>query len=349
MVSMLFLALWHRRQHRAWLVLSGVFLALSTLTKLFTGILAPIFLIGLLAVGYPHLKEGRDWRRFLQPAFIWGLSASVVLIIAVLALVKIENLAQLVAPHLSAREIDVYQTEDNTIWWYIKAVPGIVLLAFIGLGMGLTHKSWLTLYPAAWTLTAFALLTQHAPVWSHQQLLVTIPAAMLASIAVGESLRFLAIKLKEREAHWRTILLRAIPAILFVGVFAIHFPRAIQEFDLHPRVGMRETSAEMTVLALMNEYADETHWIVTDVPVFAFWLGKPVPPNLAVFSSKRLLTANLTEGDVIQAILDYHPEWVLLGRFELPAVQEYLDEHYHLSYDKKQYMLYLRPDLISAE
>ena len=349
MVSVLFLAFWHRRHQKIWLILSGVFLGLSTLTKLFTGFLVPVSIMGLLASNFSHLKEDRDWRRFLQPAFVWGLSFSIVVIFSVLVFVRPENLAQLISPHLSAGEIDVYQAEEYTLWFHLRAIPDLMFLAIIGLIIAISQKSWLTLYPTAWMVTAFILLSQHAPVWSHQQLLVTLPAAILASIAAGDSIHFLVLKLKKRDWKWFPILVRVIPVILFIRVLAIHFPRVIQEFDLHPEVGMKATYAEMAVLSKMNDYADETNWIVTDMPIFGFWLQKPVPPDLAVISSKRLLTGNLDEEDIIHVILDYEPEQVLLGRFELPSVRSYLDENYELVHNKKSYLLYVRRDLIRDE
>lgn len=345
MVSVLFITLWHMRRRKVWLVLAGLFLGLSTLTKLFTGLLAPIFLIGLLADEYPHLKNDRNGRRFLQPAVIWGLSFSAVIIFAVLVFIKLENLTQLIAPHLSAREIDVFQAEEFTISHYMKAVLDLILLALLGLIIGLWRKSWLTLYPGAWMVTAYILLSRHAPVWAHQHLLVTVPATMLASIAVGDAIRFLFLKQKKWKADWLVVLLRVIPLIVIVRYCVVYFPIAIQDFDLHPQVGLRETSSEIAVLSKMNDYADETHWIVTDLPIFAFWLRKPVPPELAVFTSKRLRSGNLTEQEVIDVIIAYKPEQVMLGRFEMHSVYEYLDENYQQVYDKNQYVLYVRPDL----
>ncbi len=58
MVSLLFLAYWHYRRKWVWLVLSAIFLALSVLIKLFTGLLAPIFVAGLLLHEF-QAREGK--------------------------------------------------------------------------------------------------------------------------------------------------------------------------------------------------------------------------------------------------------------------------------------------------
>ena len=98
----------------------------------------------------------------------------------------------------------------------------------------------------------------------------------------------------------------------------------------------------------MNEYADQTNWIVTDMPMYAFRVHKPVPPILATFSSKRLATGSLTERDILTAMREYQPELVLMARFEIPALESYLQEHYTLILSVEYFRLFLRNDLKSA-
>src|ERR1051325_11705469 len=72
--SMLFVALWHQQRKNVWLVLSGFLLAMSVLIKLFTGLLVPIFLIGITIVAYLDRKEERFSWQVLRPAFLWSVS-----------------------------------------------------------------------------------------------------------------------------------------------------------------------------------------------------------------------------------------------------------------------------------
>ena len=51
-VSLLFLAVWHRRRQQIFLALSALVFCLSILTKLFTGSLALVFVVGLVASEY---------------------------------------------------------------------------------------------------------------------------------------------------------------------------------------------------------------------------------------------------------------------------------------------------------
>jgi hypothetical protein len=95
----------------------------------------------------------------------------------------------------------------------------------------------------------------------------------------------------------------------------------------------------------MNAYAAQTNWIVTDMPMYAFRVQRPVPPNLATFSQKRLSTGSLTEADILTAMREYRPEQVLIARFEIPALEEYLCDKYTEILSVEFFRLFLRNDL----
>jgi hypothetical protein len=95
----------------------------------------------------------------------------------------------------------------------------------------------------------------------------------------------------------------------------------------------------------MKEYSDQTNWIMTDMPMYAFRVQRPVPPNVATFSSKRLATGSLTEEDILTAMRDYQPEQVLMARFQIPALETYLQEHYTLILSAEFFRLFLRNDI----
>jgi hypothetical protein len=71
--ALAFVALWHHKRNNLWLALSGFVLALSVLIKLFTGLLVPVFLIGISAAAYFDSRdEGFSWK-MLRPALIWSV------------------------------------------------------------------------------------------------------------------------------------------------------------------------------------------------------------------------------------------------------------------------------------
>jgi hypothetical protein len=98
----------------------------------------------------------------------------------------------------------------------------------------------------------------------------------------------------------------------------------------------------------MNEHIDQTNWIMTDMPMYAFRVHRPVPPALATFSSKRLATGALTDKEILAAMRAYQPEQVLMARFEIPALEEYLQKNYTLILSVEYFRLFLRKDLLPA-
>jgi hypothetical protein len=108
---------------------------------------------------------------------------------------------------------------------------------------------------------------------------------------------------------------------------------------------LRATAGKLRVIRTMDAYIDQTNWIMTDMPMYAFRVQRPVPPNVATFSSKRLSTGSLTEEDILTAMHEYQPEQVLIARFEIPALEAYLQEHYSLILSVEFFRLFLRNDI----
>jgi hypothetical protein len=346
--ALVFVALWHRSRKNLWLVLSGLVLAFSVLIKLFTGFIAPIFLTGVTVAAYlEKRREGFSWKIF-QPAFVWGISFTVVTLLLGIVLVGPRNVWLIIFPHVAAPTTDWLQGGAYTINNRLQAAGPILLLAFLGALVALYKRNWLTLYPLTWALLAYILFSFYSPVFYHHQLLITVPAAMIAAAFIGEGLGSL--------FHLRQLsqLVRA-PTIL--GVFALiglvwvstyYAPSLDRDLMNGPRLtgfSLRATPGKLKVIRTMEAYVDQTRWILTDMPIYAFRVQRPVPPSLATFSSKRLATGSLTEGDIVTAMQEYRPEQVLMARFDIPALEGYLEENYRLILSVEYFRLFLRNDL----
>ncbi len=105
------------------------------------------------------------------------------------------------------------------------------------------------------------------------------------------------------------------------------------------------TQEKLQVYRTMRSYADRTEWVVTDMPMYAFLIEKPVPPTLATFSRKRLVTGELTDMDILLAMQTYQPEQVMMARFVIPTLEDYLKENYNLILNEDPYRLFLRKDI----
>ncbi len=357
MLSMLFLAYWHRQRKWVWLALSAVVLALSVLTKLFTGLLAPIFLIGLVADEYARLRahgkvQGKTWLQILFPAFVWGVIFGLLGLVLGLALVGVDNIPQLLQAHLLASSAAQFDSVEYTLSWYLKPLIPILILALVGAVLAIQRKRWLLLYPLAWSVLAYALLVGHKPIWDHHQLLITIPVALLAAIAIYEIV-------------YRQILLQAIIKPLrldLAGVFIVvsllafmayffpfHIIEPLNYLSIKPQISVTDLNMGPNhdkIMRLVFKYAPKTEWMVTDAPMYAYRAGLLVPPNLAVVTAKRFVSGLISESDVIRTIKEYRPGIILLGRFVYPDVRSRLLLEYRVVFEEDQASLYIRNDLL---
>ncbi len=350
-VSMLFVILWHQKRNDLLLVLSGFMLALSVLIKLFTGFVAPIFVIGIIISEYLNQKnDGLSWK-MLRPALIWGACFAGVGILLGLFMVGIQNVWLIVFPPLAAPSQEAFQTESFSINYHLQAAIPLLILSLFGSLLTLYKRKWLMLYPLAWAALAYLLFSFYSPVFYHHQLLITIPMTMMAAAGVGDGLSSLVQLRKPSDAiHLQTIL-GVIALVGLVWVSTVYVPDLNKELRNKPRFSgfnLKATPGKLKVLRTMGEYADRTKWIVTDMPIYAFRVGRPVPPILATFSSKRLATGSLTADDILTAMRDYQPEQVMMARFKIPALEEYLKEHYKLIVSVEFFRLFLRNDLAPA-
>jgi 4-amino-4-deoxy-L-arabinose transferase-like glycosyltransferase len=354
MLSLLALALWHRRRNSLFLVLSALALGLSVLTKLFTGFLAPIFILGIAVDGYARLQKGGSWRGLLAPVALWGTVFAAFTLVSGVLLVGPGNVPQILDTHLAGAQATVLSEQIYfTINYHLQEGWPVLLLALVGTLFSLRNRSWLSLYPLGWSAAAYLLLSFHRPVWFHHQLLVTIPAAMLGGVALYEAARWVVQIVRPYLDTSASGLLRAAAlAGLLALVFTFRVTESISLLRPFPSLsisGLELGPLTERFLVRMIKYAPETHWVVTDLPMYAFRARLPVPPNLVVFSVKRFETGNLTEEEVIDTIREYHPEQILLGRYDYPRVAAFLAGRYYLIHSKELMKLYIRNDLAGVK
>ncbi len=348
-VSMLCVLVWHQKRNNLWLVASGFLLALSVLIKLFTGFLAPIFMIGVtLAIYFETREKGIHWKTLLRPALIWGLCFAGLTIVLGALLIGPQNLWQIIYPHLAAPEKGTFQGDNYTINFQLQAAMPLVILGIVGGIFAVYKRHWMMFYPLAWAVVAYIFLSFYKPVSYHHQLLVTVPAAMLAAAFVAEMLQALT-RIHQPTALFRPQALLGIVSILGFGWVLFQYAPIVQG-QLLPSpqfsgFSLTATAGKIKVINDMQKYSKETNWIVTDMPMYAFIVKKPVPPILATFSRKRLVTGSLSDDDILTAMRDYHPEQVLMARFIIPELETYLQKNYTLVSSPEFFRLFVRKDL----
>jgi hypothetical protein len=330
MVAMLCVFLWHRDRNWPWLLLAGLFMSLSLFMKIFTAILIPILGIGLLVGQWMHLRGTAKgisyWVQLMKPAFIFSLSLVVISAALALVFVDLENGMDLILPHLEYRQLT---SVTGSITADLKPALFPILLAAIGLGSTIAKQKWLGLYPAAWAILAYLSLLNHNPVWWHHQLLITVPAAMLAAYGVTSILKWFKGLNQDQSWKWKVLVFCG---ILIIGAFLNQQLRVVG-VELENRApsfrsyGLDPESGDMRILSEMNSLAQEGTLIVTDMPIFAVRAKMLIPVELAWVSDKRFRTGFLSEQDFIDVIERDKPTLVLIARYPLSEVRAYLDSN----------------------
>ena len=330
LLSFVGLARWHQNKSGYWLIFSAVFLALSVMTKIWTVILAPIFLAGIF-LGKAGLFKGKsNLRNSIRPLMTWSLGFILVVSMIALFVIRPIYVSQLVSTHLAAGETDIMQSiaVRSSMNSYLDDSIALYLLSLFGVAIAIRSRAWHVLYLVGWALAGYLLLLWIVPNWNHHQLLVTIPTALMGSIAMGSAVVDLFKRIKLSRLCTPKVLPSA--AILLLSVF-FAFQRLQPtlerfRFDL-PNFGTFDPAdqADFEIVAIMRNYADQTNIIFTDRPMYAFRSGISVHPYLAVVTKKRYVTGQPSQEDILFILLETKPEQVVLSRFHFPAVQEYME------------------------
>lgn len=348
-LSLTSLAGWHIRQRYRWLVLSAALMVIAVLAKLYTAAVIPIFMLGILIQAYQSAPDRRNWWQILRPAVIWGGVFAILTVGLSLILIRPANLYQVFwLPFTAAGEEFFDRGVRYTLESNLEGVP-FFWLAALSLPYILLARRWLSLYALGWLGIAYVVLSNYRPVWYHQQLLMLIPAVLLAAIAVGEALR----ALFARRPGGKLITLPRVYALLVVALTGFtlysYVPGVLQEFkptiNLHPQTLVtrdREYLFAPDVYAAAQEYAPGANWMLTDLPMYAFRLNLPVPPATAVFSEKWFKTRYFSQNDLLYFVEEYKPELILVGRFNLDKLENNLGDAYTLIAEQGQFRLYLR-------
>jgi hypothetical protein len=87
-----------------------------------------------------------------------------------------------------------------------------------------------------------------------------------------------------------------------------------------------DDQTDFQIVTLITRYADKTEYVFTDRPMYAFRSGAQVHPGLAVLTGKRYSTGDPTQEEILSILEEINPGQIIVGRFDIPAVREYMAE-----------------------
>ncbi len=316
-ISIYFLFIYKKSQKKYLLIISGVLFALSLQIKILTVFLIPIILIFIFDVKKINWESSQKLRsRFIYPLLLWIISLVVIFLIFSL-LFNALSYEQLFGTHFggeikTAFVKDGFERLSKVI---INKDYDLFSLTIFGILIVFVRHRWEGLFPFVWLGAGTLLLLNHRPVWPHHYCLIAIPMAWLA--AYGSVPFFDLFKQRDRLFNYREFRLRnyflaSISLILIIFALLTLKPKVSKD------IPSLQTNYEpqFAVVNRLLEHKKLTKWLFTDVPIYGFYADLLVPPEIAVFSTKRIRTGQLTQDEIYELLVKYRPEQILIGRFK---------------------------------
>ncbi|MBW4634092.1 MAG: glycosyltransferase family 39 protein [Iphinoe sp. HA4291-MV1] len=327
MLSIYFLTLYKERFYKYFLILSGGLLALSLQTKLFTIFLIPLMLFSLLDFSLKAIQQKKDWS---HPFVLWLGTLGFIYIIIGLSYQQFSNFDQLLQSHLNQpiEKTMVNFNNVNYLYHMMSQDYEYIFIAVIGILAIFLKKQRDGLFPLTWFLTAILIFLNYKPIWYHHYPLLAIPICWLAAYGVALLLDLFSKNLKSQniKKHIFPSL-----AVVFLIVFVVATPA-------HPK---GKPPQNLEVMQLVLKYKSSTQWIFTDRPIYAFYAGLRVPPEIAVMSYKRLNSGDLTSKELLAVLQKYRPEQIFLDRWTGQIKSDnqltaYINKNYSKTYTDKK-------------
>ncbi len=330
MLSIYTLNLYKQKPRQYLIILSGVLLALSFQVKLFTLFILPLVVFELLM----HHKSCKERINQSLPASIllWIASVSIIFVLIGLSFNSL-NYEQLLQSHFG-QNVKAAFTNNNQLGntlllllqdfdYILLSVPGVIAIW--------QKKEWEKCFPLIWLVVAIVLLANHRPLWYHHYLLLSIPLTWLATYGVRLSFDFFkpGWYYNFKLHHLKKTTLSGSAAVFLIFSILLS-PIKIALIRAETQSLIAQGKSETLIVDTMLKYKASTHWVFTDSPMYAFYSGLLVPPEVAVLSRIRVESEDITVGQLLSMLKTYRPEQVLLGKFRgiRDQLSKYVHEHY---------------------
>jgi len=332
------------------IIISGSLLALSLQIKLFTAFLIPLIICELIKY---HLIENRQkvfQKIFFQKIFKSNLFLDITLWITSLIITFIVigifcnslTYQQLLKSHIddSVRIAFNRNSSIKLALSFLLQDFDYLLLAILSIIIIWRKKQWEHIFPITWLVTTYILLLNHRPVWYHHYLLISIPLVWLATYGIMLSFDYF------QQSHRNPILnigklkkisLSGVASILVIfSIIVIPIKLGITQWENHKFIAQSQERKELLKVVLVNKKS--TRWFFTDCPIYAFYSGLLVPPEIAVLSQIRIDSKTITRAEFLRVLQTYQPEQVLLCKSPLirDYLTDYLTKHYRRIYESAQ-------------
>ncbi len=310
----------------AWLGASGVACALSLGTKLFTAPIVAVIALATAAVGFRAPSQQpktilTQVRGGVVALTIWTAGLVVGGVVAFLPLIEAGTLSGLIEAHARSRQAATGGADGvRALRHFLEDDLLLFSLATLGFISAAQKRKTGPLWFGLWFLACFIGLYDHNPVWTHHRTLLTVPAAVLAGYGIGQTWSSSARLPAAEETHPANSLTdrTSMQPLPFFGLILLGTLLLFSHEDRIEEVTRPESWSnsrmDWRIFETFQKPAQHSTYVAAARPTHAFRANKPIPPNLAVTSSKRFVTGLLSANAVAQEIENYQPETVLISR-----------------------------------
>ncbi|MEL6318392.1 MAG: hypothetical protein AAFR16_12230 [Pseudomonadota bacterium] len=307
------LVLTTRRPEYARFIGAGVAYGLSLQIKFFVLAAAPALLVATLLAG----GRAAGWRpRLVNVALTAGAALAA---FAAIALVSEQPFArQIVSTHVSneLRQDFYFRPELYALLDKMSHDVFLVFFGALGIVLALAQRSnRIALAFLAWFAVGFVALWLHTPKWVHHILLLATPLSVLAGLFIGWAAQRLDALAADRARLGAMAALGLLAAIALVSI-----------------TELKKSEEKPPVIAKIKELGGS--WIITDLPITAYYSRILPAPETVVTSLKRRRIGQLSSSVYIETIERRVPRQIWFIRFAAdPPLLSYLED----AYDKQTF------------
>lgn len=327
MMSIYMLTLYRQKSSKGLIVISGIFLALSLQIKLFTVFLIPLIILELVKIKFEKYSRSSKKAIFID-IIVWLTSCGCVFIVIGLIYNSL-SYEQLFDSHFDEEvktAFDVGKSIKLTLLFLLQDFD-YILLAIPAITIIFKKREWNKAFPIIWVLSAFLLVLTHKPVWYHHYLLISIPLTWIATYGVRLALDFF------NKRHNRISLFKYSAYFFILSLICI--PIKLSFITLENNKYIQESKEKVQLLNIVLKNKQNTQWIFTDCPIYAFYSGLRVPPEVAVLSYIRLNSNTITREQFLSVFENYRPEQALFckSRMIRDSVDSIISQKYTKTFE----------------
>ncbi|MBF2063706.1 MAG: glycosyltransferase family 39 protein [Calothrix sp. C42_A2020_038] len=333
MMSIYMLMIYKQKSSKSAIIISGIFLGLSLQIKLFTIFLIPLIILELIKINLEKYSR-HSIKYIIIDIFYWLAACGCVFLLIGFTFNSL-SFEQLFGSHFDQNVKTAFDVEDSVeltllfllqdIDYLLLAIPTIIII--------LKKREWHKSFPLIWLLTAFLLILTHQPVWYHHYLLLSIPLTWLATYGVKFALDFL----KNRQFSQIKInnsnkLSLSKLSAWFLVLSLILIPIKLSIITIENNKYVQASREQFELLNIVSKYKENTQWMFTDCPIYAFYSGLRVPPEVAVLSHIRTNSHKIKPEQLVSVFKNYRPEQALFCKSK--AIRNYVDSQISQYYTK---------------